>query len=336
MEIGTEKATKSSSATFHDSENFGDAVIAILVPCYNEERTIAQVVKDFRAALPGAIVYVYDNNSQDATGLEAASAGAIVRNEPLQGKGHVVRRMFADIEADAYVMIDGDGTYDVASARAMVELLLNDNLDMVVGCRVDNDIAAYRKGHRFGNALLTGAVSRLFGNRCKDILSGYRVFSRRFVKSFPVFSRGFDIECELTVHALTLELPMQELPTNYGARPAGSTSKLRTYRDGIRILRRIFDLVREERPLFFFTWTAFVLALISLILAYPVVTEFLRTGLVLRFPTAILATGFGILSALSLTCGSILDTVTRGRRSALLLAYLSIPRWNGSKDSPAQ
>lgn len=235
--------------------------------------------------------------------------------------------MFADIEADAYVMVDGDGTYDADLSPTMVESLLNDNIDMVVGCRVDEDAAAYRPGHRFGNALLTKTVAALFGNRFKDIFSGYRVFSRRLVKCFPVFAREFEIETEITVHALTLRMPIREMDTRYSARPEGSTSKLRTYTDGYKILKMIFNLLREERPLFFFGFSAALLAVMSLTLAYPVITEFLRTSLVPRFPTAILATGLAILAALSLTCGFVLDTVTRGRRSAKLLAYLSISQW---------
>jgi glycosyltransferase involved in cell wall biosynthesis len=300
-------------------------IVAVLIPCYNEERTISCVVANFRRALPSATIYVYDNNSNDATGRLAEVAGAIVRTEPVQGKGQVVRRMFADVEADVYVMVDGDDTYDASSAALMVDILLRERVDMVVGCRVDDNVAAYRPGHRFGNALLTRAVAWLFEGRFKDVLSGYRIFSRRFVKSFPISARGFEIETEITVHALTLQSPIREIETNYRARVEGSTSKLRTYRDGFHILRMIFDLVRKERPLLFFTGTAILFALLSLILTYPVVTEFLRTGLVPRFPTAILATGLAILSALSLACGFVLDTVTRGWRSMAMLAYLSIP-----------
>src|SRR5258708_5556852 len=235
------------------SGNLRNARVAVLIPCFNEERTISQVVADFRLALPGADIYVYDNNSTDATGRVAAAAGAIVRCEPMQGKGHVVRRMFSDIEADAYVLVDGDDTYDAVPAPAMVELLLREGFDIVLGRRVDSDKAAYRAGHRFGNALLTGAISRLFGDRFKDILSGYRVFSRRFVKSFPVFAPEFEIETEITIHALTLRLPTHEIATTYRSRPEGSLSKLRTYRDGFRIVLMIFNLLRGERPLLFFT-----------------------------------------------------------------------------------
>jgi len=236
--------------------------------------------------------------------------------------------MFGDIEADAYVMVDGDDTYEAAAASMMIETLLTRGLDMVVGCRVDHDIAAYRPGHRFGNTLLTRTVASLFGDRFRDMLSGYRVFSRRFVKSFAAFAPGFEIETEITVHALTLRMPIEEIDTVYRSRPEGSASKLKTYQDGFRILRTIFDLVREERPLMFFSGWSLLLAIVSVVLAYPIVVEFIETGLVPRFPTAILATGLGILSALSLVSGFILDTVTRGRRAAAMLAYLAIPRWS--------
>jgi glycosyltransferase involved in cell wall biosynthesis len=316
------------------SEVLGNARIAVLIPCYNEERTISQVVADFRCALPAAHIYVYDNNSTDATARVATQAGAIVRCETMQGKGHVVRRMFSDIEADAYVMVDGDDTYDAAAAPGMLELLLRDGLDAVVGRRVDSDKAAYRAGHRFGNLLLTGAISVLFSDRIKDMLSGYRVFSRRFVKSFPIFAPEFEIETEMTVHALTLRMAVLEVATIYKARPEGSVSKLRTYHDGFRIIWMIFNLVRGERPLLFFTIVSVLFALSSIILGYGVVVEFLRTGLVPKFPTAILATGLAILSALSLSCAFILDTVTRARRSAAMLAYLAVPRWGAdSRDA---
>lgn len=314
---------RQASLTMHASE----ATIAVLIPCYNEAIVIARVVEDFRKALPTATVYVYDNNSSDGTAQIAAAAGAVVRKESLQGKGNVVRRMFADIEADAYVMADGDGTYDAGLAPTMVEMLLRENIDMVVGCRVNQDEGAYRPGHRFGNALLTKTVALLFGNRFKDILSGYRVFSRRFAKCFPVFAREFEIETEITVHALTLQMPIREIDTCYSSRPEGSASKLRTYQDGFKILKMIFDLLREERPLVFFGSLAALLAVTSLVLGYPIVTEFLRTRLVPRFPTAILATGLAILAALSLASGFVLDTVTRGIRSAKILAYLSVSPW---------
>jgi glycosyltransferase involved in cell wall biosynthesis len=299
--------------------------VAVLVPCYNEQAAIGRVVRHFRRALPLATVYVYDNNSTDETRAQAAEAGAVVRGETLQGKGNVVRRMFADVEADVYVLVDGDDTYDADSAPAMVERLLAEQLDMVVGCRVTEEQEAYRRGHRMGNRLLTGVVARVFGDRFSDILSGYRVFSRRFVKSFPALTREFEIETELTVHALELAMPIAEVQTPYRSRPAGSASKLRTYRDGLRILMTILTLFKEERPLIFFGLGGLALGLLSLALGYPVVAEFLRTGLVPRFPTAILATGLMILAFLSFTSGLVLGTVTRGRRELKRLAYLAIP-----------
>jgi glycosyltransferase involved in cell wall biosynthesis len=307
------------------SPSFAGYRIAVLVPCYNEERTVADVVAGFRAALPMAEIYVYDNNSRDRTAELARAAGATVRSETLQGKGNVVRRMFADIEADAYVMVDGDNTYHAPSAPMLVAKLLDERLDMVVGARVDTEQAAYRPGHRFGNRMLTGFVARLFGERFKDILSGYRVFSRRYVKSFPALAKGFETETELTVHALELRMPVAELPTPYGARPQGSSSKLNTYRDGWRILMLILRLFREERPLQFFGYLFAILFALSLAIAAPVVTTYLETGLVPRLPTAVLATGIMLLAFLSLVCGLILDTVTRGRRELRRLSYLAIP-----------
>jgi glycosyltransferase involved in cell wall biosynthesis len=297
--------------------------IAILVPCYNEEKAIAQVVTDFRAALPQATVYVYDNNSQDRTVEVAQAAGAVVRRELHQGKGHVVRRMFSDVEADIYVLVDGDATYDAPSLRGMIGRLLEDRLDMVVAARVDQEVAAYRPGHRAGNWLLTSFVTLVFGRAFSDILSGYRVFSRRFVKSFPVLSGGFEIETELTVHALELELPVSEVETPYYARPEGSASKLNTWRDGFRILWTIVKLYRSERPLHFFSAIAAVLAIIAIVLAIPIVATFLQQGLVPRLPTAILATGLMLAALLSFVAGLILDTVTRGRREIKVLAYLA-------------
>jgi len=299
--------------------------LAVLVPCYNEEVAVATVVRDFRAALPHAAIYVYDNNSRDRTVEVARAAGAIVRGEPLQGKGNVVRRMFADIEADVYVLVDGDATYHAASASTMVDRLVRERLDMVVGCRVDSEQAAYRAGHRLGNALFSGSVARLFGNRFTDILSGYRVFSRRFVKSFPALAKGFEIETELTVHALELRMPIAEMNTPYGARPPGSQSKLSTFRDGFRIMLMMAALYKDERPLQCFSIVFGVLAVVSLLLAVPVIQTYMETGLVPRFPTAILATGIMLLGFLSLTCGFILDTVTHGRRELKRLSYLSIP-----------
>ena len=300
--------------------------LAVILPCYNEEAAIADVVRDFRTALPQAEIYVYDNNSKDDTVEVARAAGAIVRRETRQGKGHVVRRMFADVEADIYVLTDGDGTYDAASAPAMIDKLISERLDMVAGSRLTTyEGEAFRRGHRFGNDLLTGFLGLCFGRTFTDILSGYRVFSRRYVKSFPALSTGFETETELAVHALELRMPIAEVTTPYKARPAGSASKLRTYRDGFRILMMILNLFKEERPLAFFSIIAATLAFIGLVLAYPVFMTYIETGLVPRFPTAILSTGFMILASLSLTCGFVLDTVTHGRREMKRLAYLSIP-----------
>jgi len=270
-------------------------------------------------------VFVYDNNSTDRTMAVAADAGAVVRSEPLQGKGNVVRRMFADIEADVYVLVDGDDTYDADSAPRLVKLLLDDNLDLVNGVRVASGQAAYRPGHRFGNALLTGVVAQVFGNRLTDMLSGYRVFSRRFVKAFPALSFGFEIETEFTVHALQLRVPMAEVETPYRERPPGSVSKLHTYSDGASILRTIVQLIKEERPLYFFSIVFAFLALTSIVLAIPIVQTFMETGTVPRFPTAILSMGLMLLAFLSLVSGLILDTVTRGRTEMKRLHYLSVP-----------
>jgi glycosyltransferase involved in cell wall biosynthesis len=300
--------------------------VAVLIPCYNEEKAIPMVVRDFRAALPDADIYVYDNNSKDRTIEIARAAGAFVRSEPLQGKGNVVRRMFADIEADIYVMVDGDGTYDAFSAPKLIDRLLTGHLDMVVGSRLQTDAAeAFRAGHHFGNKLLTGTVSKIFGDRFDDMLSGYRVFSRRFVKSVPAVSSGFETETELAVHALSLRLPVAEIETPYGARPEGSVSKLSTYRDGIRISWMILQLFREERPMMFFTLLFLALALTSVGLGLPVVIEYTETGLVPRLPTALLSTGVMLLAFLSLVAGFVLDNVTRGRREIKRLAYLAIP-----------
>lgn len=301
------------------------ARIAVLIPSFNEEAGIASVVKDMRGVLPEATVYVYDNNSRDATADVAEAAGAEVRSERRQGKGNVVRRMFADIDADAYVLIDGDATYHAASAPGMVYRLLAERLDMVVGCRVHAPSSAYRTGHRFGNSMLTSVVTWLFGKSFTDILSGYRVFSRRFVKSFPALAKGFETEAELTVHALELRMPIAEVDTPYGARLPGSTSKLSTYRDGLRILRLILALYKHERPNLLFGVVAGLLALVAIGLGIPIFLEFSRTGLVPRFPTAILATGIMILASLSLTVGIILQTVTRGRQELKRLVYLQIP-----------
>ena len=298
--------------------------IAVLIPCYNEAAAIEGVVKDFAEALPSASIYVYDNNSTDDTKARAARAGAIVRIETFQGKGNVIRRMFADIEAEAYVLVDGDGTYDAASAAVMVDTLLSNSLDMVNGARVPVSSLAFRPGHVFGNRLLTGTVAAIFGDRLKDMLSGYRVFSRRFVKSFPALASGFETETELTVHALELRLPIAEVQTPYRDRPPGSHSKLNTFRDGFRILRTIVYLVKEERPMQFFSLVALVLFATSLILGWPVIATFIETGLVPRLPTAVLAVGTTILSAVSFIAGLILDTVTLSRREIKRLHYLGL------------
>jgi glycosyltransferase involved in cell wall biosynthesis len=298
--------------------------VAVLVPCYNEERAIAKVVGDFRAALPGATIYVYDNNSKDNTAAAARGAGAVVRSETHQGKGYVVRRMFNDIEADVYVLVDGDATYDAPSAAKMIAKLLDDHLDMVVATRIDTEEAAYRRGHRTGNLLLTGLVTNIFGRAFTDVLSGYRVFSRRFVKSFPILSGGFEIETELTVHALELELPVGEVATPYYSRPSGSSSKLSTWRDGFRILSMVLKLYRTERPLSFFGSLGIALALGAIGLAIPIFITYLHEGLVPRLPTAVLATGLVLVAFLSIACGLILDTVTRGRREMKLIAYLAL------------
>ena len=310
--------TRSQSAA--DLARYG---IAVLVPCYNEEKSIAKVVADFRAALPTATIFVFDNNSTDRTVETARAAGAEVFTEPHQGKGNVVRRMFTDIEADIYVLVDGDATYDAPSAPRMVERLLAERLDMVVADRVDQEAAAYRAGHRTGNWLLTSFVGQVFGREFTDMLSGYRVFSRRFVKSFPVLSGGFEIETELTIHALELGLPVAEMPTPYYARLSGSASKLNTWRDGFRILFTIFRLYRAERPLRFFTTLGIALALIAIGLAIPILVTYLETGLVPRLPTAILSMGLMVVAFLSVAAGPFLDTVTRGRREAKLFAYLA-------------
>ena len=298
--------------------------IAVLLPCFNEERAIAQTIEAFAAALPSATIYVYDNNSVDTTIEVAEACGATVRSETMQGKGNVVRRMFADVEADVYVLADGDATYDATAALGMVELLVRDKLDMIVGSRRSEVELAYRRGHRFGNFVLTGLLSALFGRSFTDILSGYRVFSRRFVKSFPVLSSGFEIETEISVHALELRMPVAEVLTNYAARPEGSVSKLSTYRDGFRIMRTMIDLFRLERPVVFFASVGLLLFSVAVVLAIPLTLTYLETGLVPRFPTAILAASLVILAALSLFAGLILDTVVRGRREVRRLAYLAI------------
>jgi len=299
--------------------------IAVLVPCFNEAAAIEKVVKDFQASLPAATVYVYDNNSTDDTIAVATAAGAEVRRELQRGKGNVVRRMFQDIEADIYVMVDGDDTYEAAVAGKLVEKLVTENLDMLVGRRIETHQAAYRMGHRLGNRVLTGLVGWLFGAPIDDMLSGYRVFSRRFVKSFPSSSREFEIETELTVHALQMRMAIAEVDTNYKERPPGSTSKLRTFRDGWRILITILNLMRNERPLMFFSLAGLVCALVAVILAIPIVGEYLDTGLVRRFPTAILCSGLGVIAVVAVATGLILDLVAHVRRESKRLTYLSYP-----------
>ncbi len=310
--------------------DFAPYRIAAIIPCRNEAGAIGRTVADVRAALPSAAVFVFDNNSTDDSADEARAAGAETRFVRLAGKGNVVRRMFADVDADIYLMLDGDATYDAGAAPILIERLIRDRLDMVVGCRVSDDRAAYRLGHVAGNRLLTACVGLLFGRAFKDLLSGYRVFSRRYVKSFPVASRGFEIETELSVHALSLQMPIGEIETPYGARQEGSVSKLNTWRDGLRILRTVVRLVRHERPLMFFSVGMLVCLTLSLALAIPLFETYLQTGLVPRFPTAILCSALVLLGFLLLVCGLVLDTVTTGRLEAKRLAYLQVPTLNGS------
>lgn len=299
--------------------------VAVLLPCLNEGVTISEVVGNFQADLPNARIYVYDNNSTDDTAVRAAAAGAVVRQESVQGKGNVVRRMFADIDADVYVMADSDLTYDTSNTGALIDRLLAEKLDMIVGARQAQQNGTFPAGHRFGNRLFNRIVSVLFGSRFTDIFSGYRILSRRFVKSFPAVSRGFEIETELTVHALDLRVPVVEIPVGYRARPAGSHSKLRTLPDGLRILRNLILLCKEVRPLAFFSAWAALIAAVSIVLGYPIFVVWLETGLVPRFPTAILCTGLMIMAFLSVACGLILDSVGKGRHEAKRLAYLSLP-----------
>jgi glycosyltransferase involved in cell wall biosynthesis len=299
--------------------------VAVLVPCLNEAAAIPKVIADFRRYLPDATIFVYDNGSTDNTAEIARDAGAVVRTESMRGKGNVVRRMFADIEADVFILVDGDDTYDASVAPDLIKLLLEKSLDMVNGVRVSEVQQAYRRGHRLGNRVLTGMVATFFGNRLTDLLSGYRAFSRRFVKSFPALTSGFEIETELSVHALQLRMPLGEIPIEYRERPKGSASKLSTYKDGFRILRTIVYLIKEEKPFAFFSVVAGLLALLSLYFGLPVVAEFRQTGLVPRLPTALLAAAIAILSFLSFACGLILDTVSRGRAESKRLAYLSFP-----------
>ena len=301
------------------------ATVAVLIPCHNEEAAVEKVIRDFQAQLPHATILVYDNNSSDRTRQLARAAGAQVRSESLQGKGHVVRRMFADVEADIYVLVDGDGTYDAAAAPVMIRQLIENQLDMVTAVRQPEHQQAYRLGHRFGNRLMTGLVCRTFGNRVTDVLSGYRAFSRRFVKSFPALACGFETEAEFTIHALELNMPVGEVPTTYRGRMAGSRSKLHTVSDGLRILGTIIRLMNQERPLQSFGATGAALLAIALLLGMPVVLEFLRTGMVPRLPTALLSTGLALAASLSFVCGLVLEQVARGRKELKRLAYLSIP-----------
>jgi glycosyltransferase involved in cell wall biosynthesis len=308
------------------------ASIAVLVPCYNEAMTITDVVASFRAALPSAKIYVYDNNSTDGTAEIARQAGAIVRRELRQGKGNVVRRMFADVEADLYVLVDGDGTYDAAAAPNLIRMLLEDQLDFVNGARLSTSSEAYRRGHRFGNRLLSSLIRLNFGRQFRDILSGYKVLSRRFVKSFPAMSRGFETETELAVHALELRMPCAESETVYKERPEGSVSKLNTYRDGSRILLLILRLVKDERPLQFFGLIGLALVLVAGFLSVPLIVTYLETGLVPRLPTAMLVVGLVVLGVLSFLSGLILDMTTRTRQELKRLFYLAIPSTRGSDD----
>ncbi|MFH9014818.1 glycosyltransferase family 2 protein [Streptomyces sp. NPDC017943] len=302
-----------------------EPTIACVVPCHNEEAAVAKVVRDLRAALPEAVVYVYDNASTDRTVAVARAAGAIVREEPRKGKGNVIRRAFADVDADALLIIDGDDTYDASRARDLVDLLFEGPYDQVVGARRVTVDGAYRAGHAVGNKVLTGAVRSLFGNDVTDMLSGYRVFSRRFVKSFPALAREFETETEMTIHALHLRLPTAEVPVDYRVRPAGGESKLRTYRDGWRILRVILDLARRERPSLVHTLIAGVLALVSVILGVPVIADFVETGTVPRVPTAILAAAIMTIAALVLLSGYILESLTHMRQEQTRLVHLAYP-----------
>jgi len=304
---------------------FDDCNIAVVIPCYNEGVSISKVVQDFTFHLPSANIYVFDNNSSDDTVKNASDAGAVVYSVKNQGKGNVVRRMFADITADIYVMVDGDATYDASCAPRMIEKLISEQLDMVVGVRKHEDKEAYRPGHTLGNKMLTGCVKSIFGGKFTDMLSGYRVFSKRYVKSFPAMAKGFETETELTVHALELRMPYDEFDTPYGARMEGSASKLNTYRDGIRIAKMIIKLYSSERPLIFYGLLAILFSISGILIAIPLASYYFETGLVPRLPTAILSTGLIILSAISFVTGLILESVTIGRREMKRLAYLSIP-----------
>jgi glycosyltransferase involved in cell wall biosynthesis len=299
--------------------------IAVLIPCFNEEVAIGMVVADFKSVLPEASIYVYDNNSTDKTMAVADTAGAIVRKEPRQGKGNVVRRMFADIQADIYILVDGDDTYDAAAARDLVKYLIDERLDFINAARKPVATEAYRSGHRFGNWLLTGLVRAFFGRQFNDMLSGYKILSRRFVKSFPAMSSGFETETEIAVHALELRMPCAEIATNYKERPAGSVSKLRTYSDGVQIMMLIARLVKDERPMLFFGLSGLALIVLGVLLSIPLLFTYLETGLVPRFPTAILSVGLVLVGVLSGFAGLILDMTTKTRREMKRLIYLSLP-----------
>lgn len=312
------------ASNFGSDVNIEELDIAVIIPCHNEAVSIGSVVGKFERVLPSATIYVYDNNSSDNTREVASKAGAIVREEELQGKGNVVRRMFSDIDADYYILVDGDDTYDVSAARNLLQCAIEGGLDMVNCARESVDREAYRPGHMLGNRMLTKIVSIIFGDRINDMLSGFRVFSRRFVKSFPALSSGFEIETELTIHALELKMPIAELKAEYRGRPEGSESKLRTYRDGLKILKMIAMLVKEERPLQFFLFISVMLGLLSIGLAWPLIGEYLKTGLVPRLPTAVLSSAVMLLAFLSLFTGMVLDTVTHGRREMKRMWYLSL------------
>ncbi len=303
-----------------------DLEVAVILPCYNEAAAIHGVVESFRQALPKATIYVFDNDSSDATAAEAKAAGAVVRHVGLKGKGNVVRRMFADVDADIYLMADGDDTYDAKAAPRLIERLIEGQLDMVVGARTDHgESENYRPGHRLGNHMLSSAVRAIFGGSFVDMLSGYRAFSRRYVKSFPAEASGFEIETELTVHALALRMPFAEVATRYGSRPEGSASKLSTYRDGFRILLTIISLYAKEKPLRFFGLIGLLLAITSIGISIPLFIEYFETGLVPRIPTAILSVGMMLSALLSFTCGLLVDNVTLSRRESRHLSYLGIP-----------
>ena len=298
--------------------------IAVLLPCFNEEATVANVVKDFKRFIPEALIYVYDNNSSDNTIIEAKEAGAIVRCEPSRGKGNVVRRMFADIEADIFIMSDGDGTYDISTSPALVQQLIDEQLDMIVGIRVPEE-GAHRKGHSFGNFIFNKIILFIFEDRYTDVFSGYRIFSKRFVKTFPALSKGFEVETEICIHALDLNIPLKEVPVRYSKRVIGSESKLRTFSDGFLILRTIINMFKEVKPFTFFNIISAILMITAFFISYPLVITWIETGLVPRIPTAIIVMGLVVLSFICVTCGLILDCVARGRKEAKRLCYLTFP-----------